>query len=121
MLPALLTLAAPGTWVKWLRPARKSALLRLRVEATSPATSTVAPAPKTMPPGLMRNTRPLDCSVPRILEGLLLMTRLSTEDEALCWTKRVISFAPIEKPCQLMMVPGVLVTLRVLPVVAKLA
>ena len=40
-------------------------------------------------------------------------TRLSTALDADCCWKRVISFAPIEKPCQLMIVPGVLVTFSV--------
>ena len=56
-----------------------------------------------------------------MLLGLLAMTRLSTAELADCWAKRVISLAPMEKFCQLMMVPGVLVTVRVLPLVAKLA
>src|SRR4051812_40676887 len=36
-------------------------------------------------------------------------TRFSTALIEDCCTKRVISFAPIEKPCQLMIEPGVLV------------
>ena len=35
--------------------------------------------------------------------------------------KRVVSLAPIEKPCQLMIAPGLLVMLSDLPTVEKLA
>jgi len=34
---------------------------------------------------------------------------------ALCWMKRVVSEAPIENLCQLMIEPGEFVTLRTLP------
>src|SRR5882672_4640513 len=47
--------------------------------------------------------------------------RFKTALEADCWRKRVMSWLGIEKLCQLMIVPGVLVTVRVLPCVAKLA
>ena len=63
----------------------------------------------------MRNTRPFDVSVPRITDGSEPSTRLRTEEFELCWMKRVISPVPIEKPCQLMTAPGLLVMLRVLP------
>ncbi len=49
------------------------------------------------------------------------VTRLSTADAAFCCAKRVISPEPIEKLCQLMIAPGVLVTVSALPVVAKVA
>ena len=59
-------------------PDRKSAFDRLSVDATSPATSITASRPNTMPFGLMRNTRPFDCSVPRIWLGSPPTTRFST-------------------------------------------
>jgi hypothetical protein len=40
------------------------------------------------------------------------MTRFSTALDADCWMNRVTSPAPIEKPCQLMIEPGVFVTFR---------
>ena len=80
-----------------------------------------APCPNRMPFGLIRNTRPLDCNAPRICEGSCPTTRFSTALAAFCWMKRVVSLAPIEKPCQLMMAFGLLVTFSVLPLVAKLA
>ena len=42
-------------------------------------------------------------------------TRLSTELEAEVWAKCVVSPAWMENFCQLMMAPGVLVTVRTLP------
>src|SRR5688572_18777140 len=42
------------------------------------------------------------------------VTRFNTELAADCWTKRVTSLAPIEKPCQLMIAPGEFVTFRTL-------
>ena len=69
-----------------------------------------------MPLGLTRKTRPFDCSDPRMLEGLLaVVTRFSTALAGDCWMKRVISPAPIENPCQLMIAFGELVILSVLP------
>ena len=64
---------------------------------------------------MIRNTRPLDKSWPWILEISAPTTRFSTALEDDCWTKRVSSFAPMEKPCQLTMALGVFVILR-LPV-----
>jgi len=74
-----------------------------------------------MPFGLMMNTRPLDCRLPRIWLGLPPVTRLSTVLAALCWTKRVNSPVLIEKLFQLMIAPGLLVTVRVLPLRANVA
>ena len=48
-------------------------------------------------------------------EGSTPTTRLSTELAADCWIKRVTSLCEIEKPCQLMMAPGVLVIVSRLP------
>src|SRR5262249_29303460 len=90
-------------------------LLRLSVEATSPATSILAPWPTRIPDGLMRNTLPLDVSVPSNSDGSGPTTRLRTLDAAFCWMKRVVSPPAIENPCQLMMAPGLLVMLSVAP------
>ena len=106
---------------KLSRPARKSASPRSRVEATRPPTSIRAPWPKTIPFGLIRNTRPFDCSRPSRLDGSWPTTRLRTALLAFCWTKRVSSSGAIEKPCQLMIVPGALVTVSVLPLVERSA
>ena len=57
--------------------------------------------------------------MPRIWEGSPPVTRLRTWLWALCCTKRVVSFVLMEKPFQLMMVPGVLVTVSVLPAGGK--
>ena len=90
-------------------------------ETTNPATSTCEPLPNTMPLGLIRNTRPLDCSAPRMLDGSAPVTRLSTALAAFCCTKRVNSPRLIPKLCQLMMAPGVLVMVSVPPLVANVA
>ncbi len=114
-MPWLITEPAPGAEVKFRRPERKSAFDRFRLEATRPAVSITEPAPKTMPFGLIRKTRPLDCSVPRIEDGFCVVTRLRTAEEPDCWTNLVISPAPIEKLCQLMIALGELVTWSRLP------
>jgi hypothetical protein len=49
------------------------------------------------------------------------MTRLRTLEAVFCWMKRVVSLAPIENPCQLIIVPGLLVMFNELPTVEKLA
>jgi hypothetical protein len=56
-----------------------------------------------------------------MLLGLALVTRFKTLEAALCCAKLVISFALMEKFCQLIIVPGVFVTVSVLPIVAKVA
>ena len=106
MVPWLTTLAAPVVSVKRRWPARKSEFDKFSVEATSPATSTVEPAPNSTPFGLIRKTRPFDCSVPNMTDGSAPTTRLSTELAADCWMKRVISFVPIENPRQLIIALG---------------
>ena len=115
MLPLFWIFPAPGVSVKRSRFALKSSLDKRSVDATSPPTSTWAPAPNTMPLGLMRKTRPLDCNCPRIAEGSAPTTRLSTWLDALCCTKRVSSPRSILNCCQLMMAPGEFVTVRDLP------
>ena len=121
MLPSLRTAPAPGVSPKRSRLFKKSSLESLSVEATRPATSTCEPAPNTMPLGLIKNTRPLDCSLPKISDGFSPTTRLSTWLAAFCCTKRVSSSRPMLNCCQLMMVPGVLVMVSVLPLCRKLA
>src|SRR5499427_494784 len=83
----------------------------------------VAPAPMTMPLGLIRNTRPFEDSTPSIaLCGIappVPTTRFNTAEELLDCRNRVISLDPMEKLCQLMIVLAVLVIVRVLPEVAK--
>ena len=49
-----------------------------------------------------------------------LRTRLSTVLEAAVWAKCVVSPAWMENFCQLMMAPGLLVTVRTLPAWLKL-
>jgi hypothetical protein len=115
MCPAFVIAFASGVGPKRSLPVRKSASMMLSVDATRPAVSMWAPAPNTMPFGLIRKTRPLELSVPRIAEASPLTTRLSTALAAFCWMNFVVSPAPIEKPCQLMMLPGVFVTVRTLP------
>ena len=55
-----------------------------RVLAVKPAVSTTAPAPTTMPDGLTNITRPLEPSVPKICDGLLVTTWFKTLELALC-------------------------------------
>ena len=105
MMPWLSTAPAPGTSLKRMRPARKSSFVRLRLEATKPATSMRAPWPITTPPGLSRNTRPFDCSMPSMtLCGIAPpepMTRFSTAFTAEGCRNLVRSLIPIEKLPQL--------------------
>ncbi len=117
----------PAAWMeppspaKARRPARKSASLMESVEARKPWVSTRLPAPKITPFGLTRNTLPLLVSDPRSADGSRPVTRFSTTLAALfCW-KRVVSPAPIENDPQLMMAPGVLVTVSCLPAVENVA
>src|SRR5438105_10855777 len=91
------------------------------VEATSPFTSTREPAPNTMPFGLRRKTCPFDCSAPRICDGSCPTIRFSTALVAPCCTKRAVSPAPMLKPGQLMIVPGVFVMVSTLPRGSKVA
>ena len=92
-----------------------------RLEATKPAVSISAPAPTVTPLGLIRNTRPFESSWPSSAECSGPVTRLSTALAAPDCTKRATSSARIEKPCQLMIVPGAFVTVRFLPTALKLA
>src|SRR5476651_829349 len=101
IVPWLLTLPAPALPTKLFLPARKSASLMFRLDATRPLTSTRDPAPNMTPFGLIKNTLPFDCSAPRIWLGSWPVMRLSTLLSLFCWMKRVMSLAPIEKLCQL--------------------
>ena len=85
------------------------------VLATKPAVSTRPPGPTKMPAGLTSQTRPLDVRLPRMTDGSLASTRLSTLLEAEGWTKRVVCPAPMLNCCQLMIAPLLLVTVRTLP------
>src|SRR5882762_1799964 len=71
----------------------------------------------------MRKTRPFEDSTPSMtlcgMTPLEPTTRLSTDELAEDWTKRVISLTPIEKLCQLMMALALFVTVSVLPELAK--
>ncbi|MNO72244.1 hypothetical protein D3C76_631850 [compost metagenome] len=74
-----------------------------RVEASRPATSTLALAPKTMPLGLIRKMLPLASSAPWMLENLLLSTRFRvTESLPAAWTNFTSSLAGMSNSCQLM-------------------
>ena len=114
-----LTIAAgaPGPWVKRKLPASQSALLRLSVEVTSPATLTRALWPNRTPFGLSNQTRPLLLRLPRMAEGSLPVTRLRTWLAAPACSKRTALAAPIEKEFQLMIELGELFTVRVPPTV----
>ena len=78
MEPAFFRSPALSPAWKFHLPLMKSSLLMFNVDATKPFTSTCAPCPNTMPFGLTRNTRPFDCSAPRMREGSWPMMRFST-------------------------------------------
>ena len=78
MLPSMRSRpVAPSAALSCQRPSAPAVVLTDRVVASRPPTSTCAPAPKTMPRGLLRNTRPLACSWPRISDGSAPVTRLN--------------------------------------------
>ena len=87
------------------------------MDVTSPATSTRAPWPNSTPFGFNSHTRPLLLRLPRIDDGSLPMTRLSTWLEAFACSKRTALPAPIEKLFQLMIALGELFTVSVPPTV----
>src|SRR5260221_4537020 len=121
MAPSVRMLPATLPALKTRRPERKSSLVMLSVDATSPFTSTCAPAPKTTPFGLMRKTRPFDCRAQRICEGSWPTMRFRTALDEPCCRKRVVSPGRIVKFCQLMIVPGVLAIVSRLPLLLKTA
>src|SRR5512140_3511464 len=87
------------------------------VEATRPPTSMRAFAPKRTPCGLTSQTPPLEDRVPRMLEGSLPTTRLSTWLAALGCSKRTLFCVPMEKLFQLTTAFGLLVIVILLPLV----
>src|SRR5688572_24829722 len=93
------------------RPDKKCASDMFVALTVNAAVSTTAPGPNTTPLGLIRNTRPFEVSCPRILEMSGPTTRFSTTLAADCCWNCVSWPAPIEKPCQLMIEFGELVTL----------
>ena len=81
MLPSMRSRpVAPSAGLSCQRPSAPAVALTDSVVASRPPTSTCAPAPKTMPRGLLRNTRPLACSWPRISDGSAPVTRLNRMD-----------------------------------------
>src|ERR1700679_1155641 len=74
-----------------------------------------------MPLALIKNTRPFGGRFPRMIEGSVPMTRFKTVLAAVCWMKVVISLGAMENAPQLMMAPGVLVVMRVLPLFLNVA
>ena len=91
------------------------------VLATSPATSTRAPAPKSTPFGFSSQTWPLLVRLPKIADGSLPTTRLSTLLAApACW-KCTPWAAPMEKLCQFRIAPALFFTVICVPWVATLA
>ena len=102
-------------------PAKNALSEIVLVVAVNPAVFTCAPLLNKMPFGLTRNTRPFDCRLPKMEDTLCVVTRLSTALALVGCVKRVVSPAPMEKPCQLIMVLGALVTVRVVPLVTNIA
>jgi hypothetical protein len=81
----------------------KSALAMSWVVARKPAVLMTAPLPISTPFGLIRKTRPLALSVPKICDGFgSPMTRLSTVEVEFGWMNRVVSPEPMLNDCQLM-------------------
>ena len=76
MLPCTLNAPVKPSALKRMRPALASASLMFITAAVKPAVSTAAPAPTVMPAGLTSTKRPLELSVPKIADGLLVTTRL---------------------------------------------
>src|ERR1700712_2276045 len=103
------------------RPAFQSWSFRFRVEVTRLATSTRAPCPNSTPFGFSSQTLPLLDRLPRMFDGSLPVTRLSTLLVLLGWTKLTAFCAPIEKLPQLRMAPLELVTVSLLPLATAVA
>src|SRR5580704_8304072 len=80
----------------------KSEVLMSRVLAVRPDTSRFEPGANRMPLGLIRNTWPLALISPKMLEGLLPVTRFRITEELLGWLNCTYSLAPMENCCQLM-------------------
>ena len=82
----------------------------------SPVTGTIrTEGEDDVPLETIKKTRPLDDKVPRINNGSWPRTRFNTVEAALCCWNRVTSPAVVLNDCQLMIAPGVFVTVNVLP------
>ncbi len=84
-------------------PARKSASVIDRVEATSPPTSTWLPLPNSTPFRLISHTWPLAESLPWIWLASPAMTRLRATALVEGWMNWTAALLPMLKLCQLMM------------------
>src|SRR5215469_11551206 len=103
MLPRFMTLASGAElpFTKLYLPDMKSESLMSWVLATRLPTSRTAPFPNRMPFGFTRNTCPFDVMFPKMLEGLLPMTRFRMVAELSGCRNCTYWFAPTEKDCQL--------------------
>ena len=91
----------PRASPKRSRPASASASVMRKADAAKPAVSMTAPAPTAIPDWFTSTNRPLDDRVPKMLDGVLVTTRLITVLVVLgCW-KLVLLPGAIEKLCQL--------------------
>ncbi len=99
MRPWLTMLAPslPGLSKRSAPPAMKASFAISAVETTSPPTSTRDPAPNSTPLGLIRNTRPLAVSDPRIELASPPKTRFSVMEVVPGWLNRALSPAFSEK------------------------
>ena len=102
-----------------MRPLTKSASLMLSVEAARPATSITAPWPNAMPDGLMRKTRPLEVQLPEDHRGVLADDAVEDGARGVLLDEARDLVRAIENCCQLMIAPGVLVMVSVLPFTEK--
>ena len=103
--PALLMRPAEAPSANFSLPARKSASLMFRVDATKLLVSMRAALPMMMPLGLIRKTWPLAFSWPNSCEMSGPTTRFRTALAADGCTNCVVWPTPIENFCQLMMAP----------------
>ena len=101
----------------------KSALLMDIVVPTRPPTSTLAPAPKITPAGLLMNTCPGAWMRPRIWLGCWPSTRLSVAAlRPAAWLNTTLAWLPRSKRCQSMTARWLAwFTVRVLPWACQLA
>ena len=119
-MPALLN-APSALPARRVRCTAQSASPRRSVDATSPATSTRALAPNSTPLGLSSQTWPLLDRLPKISEGSLPSTRLSTLLAASGWAKCTVLPAPMENCCQFNSALAELVTVSRLALAASVA
>ena len=113
--PASAWPAAAGPAARLKRPACQSALPMFNVDATRPATSTRAVAPNNTPLGLSNHTWPLLLRLPKMADGSLPTTRLSTLLAAPGCSNRTLLPAPMENCCQFSSALAELVTVMRLP------